>query len=70
MLVRTRHIAASLVFLCLIVYATLTVFQSSGPLSDVLLPARTMAPVTHTVLFGFKPDADPDAVKAVRLALP
>ncbi|KAK1835657.1 hypothetical protein QBC39DRAFT_368159 [Podospora conica] len=24
-----------------------------------------MAPVTHTVLFAFKPDADPDAVKAV-----
>lgn len=29
-----------------------------------------MAPVTHTVLFCFKPDVDPEAVKAVRLALP
>lgn len=70
MLVRTRHIAASLILLCLFIYAAPSVFQSSAQLPNVPFPAHTMAPVTHTVLFCFKPDADPEAVKAVRLALP
>ncbi|KAK0707250.1 hypothetical protein B0H67DRAFT_587108, partial [Lasiosphaeris hirsuta] len=62
MIVRTRHIAASLASVGLILFATVRTFR---PQYSDALAKKTFTPVTHTVLFQFKEGTTPDEIKDV-----
>lgn len=61
-MVRSRHIAASLIIFSAFL-AAVSLFRS---LDHRSIFARGTMSVTHTVLFQFKADANPEEVRAVR----